>query len=858
MRAVNVTQQGTPASDSTDATRATPQTPDGGTHDLQPLPLDITSPQFTWRAVLTGVVLAFVLSSCNVYLGLKLGIGLNMAITAALLAYGFWAGVHALTPARPLGLLENNISLTAAAAGASVASAGLVGPIPALTMLTGQALPWYWLTLWIFSVCLVGISVAIGLRRQMILVDKLPFVTGVATAETLRALYSTGREALRRVIALTAAAVVAAAFSLAGQIFPFWPAQVVLPVTFSVKGLAAKALTFGLNTTLLFYAVGGLIGIRVCVSLALGAVLAWGVLAPTLIQSGYLRLEVAETLSALPAGVVLHPEPDGHARYDRTKHQLVWKGVMTAAERAALLALSDDEAYGEAVGRLFGRSQLELAAPLAALPPGVTLPPDSPVAFDGQRGLLIARRGVDREKYAALRAQSQEAAYGTALDTLQEYFTYTTTRRMRVSEPQTQLPAELSIPPPLTDRVRYDANAGTLRATGILTQADAKMLLTALPTDHLAFRLMVEGLRLSELTALPAEHLAFRDYQATVDALVAASAFRPVEPTFSGVVTWLLWPGVALMVVASLVSFGFSWRSIFATFAGRHQAVTASPPVHTGEVSRRWFIRTLALSLVLSVVLQVWFFDIKWWTAGVGVLLSFLLAVVAGRVAGETNITPVAPVGKVTQLLFGALLPARVEPNLMAANVTGGAASQCAELLHDLKCGYLLGATPRLQVWAQIWGALAGSLSGSLVYLNLIQDPQQRLLTEEWPAPMVAGMKAVAELFQSGFGSFPRGAPQGMLIASLVAVVLVVLEKKSSKKVRPYLPSAASLGLAFIIPANASLTMLVGALVALLLSKSFQSLAKRYLVTICVGVVAGESLTGVGMSLYRIIVEWSR
>jgi uncharacterized oligopeptide transporter (OPT) family protein len=830
-----VTHQATPASDSPEATRATPQTPDGGTHDLQPLPLDITSPQFTFRAILTGVLLAFVLSSCNVYLGLKLGIGLNMAITAALLAYGFWAGVHALTPARPLGLLENNISLTAATAGASVASAGLVGPIPALTMLTGQALPWYWLMLWIFSVCLVGISVAIGLRRQMILVDKLPFVTGIVTAETLRELYSTGREALRRVLALAGAAVVAAPLCWATQIRPARLAQVVLPVTFSVKGLAAKALTFGLNTTLLFYAVGGLIGIRVCISLALGAVLAWGVLTPTLIQSGYLRLEVAEPLSALPAGVTLHPEPDGHARYDRTKRQLVWKGVMTPAERVALLALSGDEAYGEAVGKLFVRSQLELAAPLVVLPAGVVLPPDCPVFFDVQRGLLVARRGVDREKYVALRAKSQEAAYCAALDTLQEYFTYITTRRMRISEPQAQLPAELSIPPPLADRVRYDANAGALRATGILTSADAKLL----------------------LTALPAEHLAFRDYQATVNALVAASAFRPVEPTFSGVVTWLLWPGVALMVVASLVSFGFSWRSIFATFAGRSKAAAAAP-VYTGEVSRRWFVRSLAISLVLSVVLQMWFFDIKWWTAGAGVLLSFLLAVVAGRVAGETNITPVAPVGKVTQLLFGALLPARVEPNLMAANVTGGAASQCAELLHDLKCGYLLGATPRLQVWAQIWGALAGSLSGSLVYLNLIQDPQQRLLTEEWPAPMVAGMKAVAELFQSGFGSFPRGAPQAMLIASLVAVILVILEKKASKKVRPYIPSAASLGLAFLIQAHASLTMLVGALVALLLSKCFKSLTKRYLVTICVGVVAGESLTGVGMSLYRIVAEWSR
>ena len=32
--------------------------------------------------------------------------------------------------------------------------------------------------------------------------------------------------------------------------------------------------------------------------------------------------------------------------------------------------------------------------------------------------------------------------------------------------------------------------------------------------------------------------------------------------------TWLLWPGVTMMVVASLASFAFSWRSILATFRG--------------------------------------------------------------------------------------------------------------------------------------------------------------------------------------------------------------------------------------------------------------------------------------------------
>lgn len=80
-----------------------------------------------------------VLSACNIYLGLQLGIGINMAIVAILLAYAFWSGLSWLTRGRvrPWGMLENNISQTACSAAALVGSAGLVAAVPALTILTG-------------------------------------------------------------------------------------------------------------------------------------------------------------------------------------------------------------------------------------------------------------------------------------------------------------------------------------------------------------------------------------------------------------------------------------------------------------------------------------------------------------------------------------------------------------------------------------------------------------------------------------------------------------------------------------------------------------------------------------------------
>src|SRR5690606_37404388 len=143
-------------------------------------------------------------------------------------------------------------------------------------------------------------------------------------------------------------------------------------------------------------------------------------------------------------------------------------------------------------------------------------------------------------------------------------------------------------------------------------------------------------------------------------------------------------------------SFAFSWRSMVAALTGASGEVDTAP----GEVSRKAFLRGLVAVLVLAVLGQWFFYDIAPWLGVVAVLMTFLLAIVAGRVTGETNITPIGPMGKITQLTFGVLSPGNAATNLMAANVTGGAASQCGDLLHDLKAGLMLGASPRQQAIA--------------------------------------------------------------------------------------------------------------------------------------------------------------
>jgi putative OPT family oligopeptide transporter len=572
-------------------------------------PVDFVTPQLTLKSIGTGMVVGGLLSICNVYTGLKIGWGLNMSITGILLAFAFWYALSKITAGgvKNINKLENNVNQSAVSAAGAVSSAGLVSAIPALTMIEGTTWPWWQLFLWISVVCMVGISVAMGLRRQMIIRDKLPFPGGLSCAATLNEVYNTGSEALKRVGMLGVGALFGALFKLL-EIFKLTK-QAVFGLTMGPGNVPISTYSFGLDPTLVMVAVGGLVGFRVCWSLLLGAIVSWGIIGPRLVADG------------------------------------------TTPE---------------------------------------------------------SRRNIGE---------------------------------------------------------------------------------------------------------------------------------------------WLLWPGVTLMVVASLVAFAYSVPAIIRAFKGTGNADDPNAPkTDTGEVSRKWFFFSMGVALILAVILQTWFFNITWWAAIIAVLLSFGLAVVASRVSGETNVTPVGAMGKVTQLAFAAISPANPAANLMSASVTAGAASQCADLMHDLKTGYLLGNIARYQVVGQIAGSIVGAAVGSYFYLILIPDPKTMLGTAEWPAVAVIQWKAVAEVFKNGIDSLPAGAITAMIIAGVVGIILPTLEKLAPKA-KPFIPSAAAVGLGFVISGSNSISMFLGGCIALVLTKLAPKWSDRFLVTICAGVIAGESLTGAGDAL---------
>ncbi|MBK3869004.1 OPT family oligopeptide transporter [Pseudomonas stutzeri] len=314
-------------------------------------------------------------------------------------------------------------------------------------------------------------------------------------------------------------------------------------------------------------------------------------------------------------------------------------------------------------------------------------------------------------------------------------------------------------------------------------------------------------------------------------------------PQFAVLIDWLLWPGVSLMVCATLTSLGL--RLLRTGTAAQRRKRLRRPAA--------WPAAGFLLAVALVVLLQISLFGIEWSLALLSIPLALLLAAVAARVVGATGIPPIGAIGQLSQLGFGVFAPGQVPVNLMSANTAGGAAGQCTDLLNDFKVGHAIGAAPGRQALAQCLGILLGSVVGVLTYQLLIPDPQAMLITPEWPAPAVATWKAVAEALTGGLGALAPDVRWAMLVGAACGVTLGALEGLLPERRLRWLPSSAALGLAFIIPASISLMMTFGAVLAWAFASRWRSLGERFVIVAAAGLVAGESMAGVAASLWQLL-----
>lgn len=371
---------------------------------------------------------------------------------------------------------------------------------------------------------------------------------------------------------------------------------------------------------------------------------------------------------------------------------------------------------------------------------------------------------------------------------------------------------------------------------------------------------MIVGLRvsLSMLLASGLVYFVFAPYLAAMDqaqyGLAGYVTSLPMNDSGSifTPTRWSLWGGTAIMVFSSLTALALQWKTVARSFArvedpqgteahkspeGRDEQQIRDRMAAI-EVPNSWLVYGMVPITLALLAVQLLAFHIGILPGLLAVAMTFVLSMVACRATGETDTTPIGAMGKVMQLIFALISPGNVTHNLVSAGVAANSASSSADLLTDLKSGYLLGANPRKQFLAQFVGVFFGTLA--IVPAWYLMIPNKDAL-DKYPLPATQTWVAVAQVLSKGFESLPHSALVAAAIGAVIGILLPVIES-IFPKARPYLPSAMGLGLGCVVFFSNALAFTIGAVIAWAWEKASPKTAESYNVPIASGLVAGESL----------------
>jgi putative OPT family oligopeptide transporter len=255
------------------------------------VPANMEMKEFTWRAVLIGLVLTVILGAANAYLGLRAGITIAASYPAAVIGMAVLRMMNG-------SLLEENITRTVGAIGESVA-AGAIFTLPAF-VLSGAWKSFgfrdaYWKSVVLMMVGgTLGILFVTLLRRVMVEDPDLPYPESVAASEIHKAGQQSSKAArlLFYNMGFGGLIYLLGQFQLfnASKSFVIHVGQIGRSIVRLGSSQTAQTVTAGGVTTFqapaispAYLGVGYIIGPRLAMLNFAGGVVAWGLLVPLLI-----------------------------------------------------------------------------------------------------------------------------------------------------------------------------------------------------------------------------------------------------------------------------------------------------------------------------------------------------------------------------------------------------------------------------------------------------------------------------------------------------------------------------------------------------------------------------------------------
>ena len=330
---------------------------------------------------------------------------------------------------------------------------------------------------------------------------------------------------------------------------------------------------------------------------------------------------------------------------------------------------------------------------------------------------------------------------------------------------------------------------------------------------------------------------------------------------------WSLWWGVTMMVVGALVGLLAKPEIFKSAFKRKAPAAAGSQSDLLKDIEVPLWISYIGVPVfsVLGSYVTHAFFGVPFWLCLVSLPLIFVLTVICTNSMALTSWTPTGSLSKITQFTMGAIDRSNPGSNLLPAGMTSEIASNAANLLSDIKPGYMLGGKPRHQAIGHIIGNLAGVLFCVPLFYLLFLTPDANgvrsvatLVSDQFAMPAALQWKGVADIIAKGLKGLPTSALMSMGFAAVAAVLLEIARIKTKGR---FPISAVATGLGVVLPPESVLAMFIGAVIFFAMGKKHKTAGTpghrvwvEGMEPICAGLISGAALMGIGNAIINVLI----
>ena len=308
--------------------------------------------------------------------------------------------------------------------------------------------------------------------------------------------------------------------------------------------------------------------------------------------------------------------------------------------------------------------------------------------------------------------------------------------------------------------------------------------------------------------------------------------------------------GIGMLIGGAIMGVILAAPLILSAIKSMQKAATVETGVATEEMPIKLLYIAVIGAAVLLGVMAVTAVESMTLMGGVsmallGTLWIWMAGIILSEAIGRTNWSPLSGmtlVGITLLIIVTQAFGMERSDSIIAAIMVGAAMcvamSQATDLMLDLKTGYLVGATPRMQQIGQFAGAWLGPIV--VIFVIFALNEAYTLGSERLPAPQAQALASTIDGIMGGdvpAQKYVAGAILGGILSTVMGGLGITV------------------GLGFYLPFNIVLTYSLGTLGRELAERGMgKTWAEQVGIPIAAGFIVGEALVGVGDAIRHVLV----